>query len=147
MRTYLIYRKKSVRTKVAEEFADGVFSLDELQEAKKITPERQGFDAVVEATGSRDGLEIAVELARPRGVVYAKSTHGEPTTFDYTKAVVKEVQIVTSRCGPFDKAISLLRMGRIDVKKLVTHVFTLNKAKQAFEKSLEGDSIKVLIRC
>jgi len=127
--------------------ADAVLTADEaLELARRETREGQGFDYVVEATGSLKGLEIALGLVRPRGVVAAKSTHGEPTTFNYTSLVVKEVSLVGSRCGPFPPAIKLLRTGLVRVKDLVTSTYPLLKAPEAFAKSFERGEVRVHVK-
>ena len=56
--------------------------------------------------------------------------------------VVKEVKIVGSRCGSFEKAIDLIRFGRVDVKSLVTSTFKLDEGVRAFERSFERKEIK-----
>lgn len=126
--------------------ADEVLSYEEAVEyMKKHTPEGAGFDYVVEATGSPSGLEIALNLVRPRGVVAAKSTHGAPVSFNYTLMVVKEARIIGSRCGPFDKAIGLLREKLVKVDELVTSTYSLDKGVEAFKKSFERNQVKIHI--
>ncbi len=114
-----------------------------LEYARRHTPEGQGYDIVVEATGNPKGLDMAVNLARPRGVVLAKSTHGAPVSFNYTLTVVKEVQISTSRCGPFEEAIHILRRKLIPVDKLVTAEYSLEEGVEAFKRSFDRDMVKV----
>ena len=80
-----------------------------------------------------------MKLVRPRGVIVAKSTHGAPVSFNYTKMVVKEVKIVSSRCGPFPPAIKLLERKIVKVNELITSVHNLRETKEAFEKSLRRD--------
>ncbi len=124
--------------------ADMVLTYDEaLEVARKETPEGQGFDYVVEATGSPQGLDMAISLVRPRGVIAAKSTHGSPVSFNYTLMVVKEARIIGSRCGPFDKAIKLLEKKKINVESLVTSTYRLDEGVEAFRKSFERDQVKV----
>ena len=126
--------------------AHEVLSDEELNEVvTKETPEGAGFDYVVEASGNPEGLQKAVEIVRPRGVIAVKSTHGIPTEIDVTKLVVKEVNLAGSRCGPFKKAIKLLREGVIKVDKLVTSEFPLSRGVEAFEKSFERREIKIHI--
>jgi len=110
---------------------------------KSETPEGQGFDYVVEATGAPEGLAIALKFVRPRGVIAAKSTHGIASELDYTSLVVKEVKLVGSRCGPFKTAIDLIKRGKIEVDRLVTSKFDLEDVKEAFEVSLQRDQVKV----
>ncbi len=109
------------------------------------TPEGAGFDYVVEASGTPEGLQKAIDVVRPRGIIAIKSTHGIPTKIDITKLVVKEVSLIGSRCGPFKKAIKLLREKIIQVDKLVTSEFSLSRGVEAFEKSFERKEIKVHI--
>jgi len=144
----VITRPNSPKARYAKMFgADYVVSYDEALELKKrITPEGQGFDYVVEATGDPKGLDLAIELTRPRGIVAAKSTHGLPTTFNYTLTVVKEISIITSRCGPFKPAIRLLGEEKVRVKELITSRYRLTKAEEAFRRSLGRDQIKVVLK-
>ncbi|AFK23189.1 alcohol dehydrogenase catalytic domain-containing protein [Pyrococcus sp. ST04] len=138
-----IAREDSPKRRIAEKFGE-VLTFEEAKKwIKEKTPEGQGFDYVVEATGSSQGLEMALELVRPRGVIAAKSTHGSPVTFNYTMMVVKEARIVGSRCGPFDKAITLIKSGKIDVSSLITSKYKLNEGVKAFEKSFDRKEIKI----
>jgi threonine dehydrogenase-like Zn-dependent dehydrogenase len=44
-------------------------------------------------------------------------------------------------------ALDLVRLGQVRTRDLITHEFTLNNAKEAFETQLNSDeAIKVLIR-
>jgi alcohol dehydrogenase len=126
--------------------AHAVITREEIGEVvKRETPEGMGFDYVVEATGSPEGFQQALELVRPRGVIALKSTHGVPVQVDVTKVVVYELSIVGSRCGPFKKAIELLRQGVVAAEKLVTSEYPLVKGIEAFEKSFRREEVKVHI--
>ena len=107
-----------------------------------------GFHAIFEATGSSEGLDIAVKLARPRGLIYLKSTPGLPFIADMTRAVVKEVRVIGSRCGSykdFEKAVELLKLGA--VRPIITRVVRgLESAKNALEHALKPEEVKVVIR-
>ncbi|MGC8983427.1 MAG: alcohol dehydrogenase catalytic domain-containing protein [Desulfurococcaceae archaeon] len=126
--------------------ADVVASPEEaLEIARKHTPEGAGFDYVVEATGSPQGFKLAEELVRPRGVIAVKSTHGEPVQVNITMLVVKEVQVSTSRCGPFRDAINLLKKGAVRVSDLVTSEYPLERGVEAFKKSFDRREVKIHI--
>jgi alcohol dehydrogenase len=125
---------------------DEIVSEDEVIEyVRKHTREGQGFDYVVEATGTPEGLKLAVEIVKPRGLISVKSTHGMTIDFDVTKFVVKEAKLVGSRCGPFERAIEILRKGLVKVDDLVTSEYPLDKGVEAFEKSFQRDQVKVHI--
>ena len=141
----VITRPNSPKASIARELgADEVLDTNTVFEyVREATPEGQGFDYVVEATGSPEGLDLAVRITRPRGVIAAKSTHGAKVSFDYTLSVVKELKIISSRCGPFKPAIRLIRNGLINVRKLLTLKYPLEKAVEAFERSFRRDVIKI----
>ncbi len=142
----VVARKGSPKAKLVESLGLNFVSLDSLRKfTESNTPEGQGFDYVVEATGSPEGLSIAMKSVRPRGTIAAKSTHGLPVELDYTSLVVREIRLIGSRCGPFKDSIKLLREGKIEVKSLVTSQYPLKDAKEAFETSLRRDQVKVHI--
>jgi threonine dehydrogenase-like Zn-dependent dehydrogenase len=60
--------------------------------------------------------------------------------------VVKELTVVGSRCGPFGKAIALLRSGKIDPTVLVTRTFPLAEAPAAIQFAQGPGVMKVLLR-
>jgi len=145
----LVVREDSPKRKIAEKLgiAEYIVTFDEaLRLKEKITPEGAGFDYVVEASGNPNGLNMALDLVRPRGVIAAKSTHGTPVSFNYTKLVVNEVRLISSRCGPFEPAIKLLEENIVKVGDMITSIYALTNAKEAFEKSLRRDQIKVIIK-
>ncbi len=141
----VITRPNSPKASLAKELgADDVIDTESIDEyVRRETKEGQGFDYVVEATGSPKGLDEAIKIVRPRGVVAAKSTHGVMTQFNYTQLVVKEVELIGSRCGPFKPAIRLIEKGLVNVDKLVTSRYGLPNIKEAFEASFRRDQVKV----
>ena len=62
---------------------------------------RNDRDVVVECTGAPEGLAIALALVRPRGTIVLKSTYAGGGPPDLAGAVINEISIVGSRCGPF----------------------------------------------
>ncbi len=143
----VISRPDSPKARVAEELgADTVISVGEVRNRlSKVTRSGVGFDYVVEASGNPEGIELALSVVRPRGVVALKSTHGVEVKFDLTRAVVNEVRLVGSRCGPFEPAIKLVKRGVVDVGRLVTSTYSLEQVGKAFTKSFERGEIKVQI--
>jgi L-iditol 2-dehydrogenase len=103
-----------------------------------------GFENVVEVTGASEGIGKALELVAPRGTVHVKSTHGLPAEVDLTRAVVREVRIQGSRCGPFPEAIDLLRSHKVRVDEMVTHRFGLDSYEDAFEAAVSRAAVKAL---
>ncbi|HYM09836.1 MAG TPA: alcohol dehydrogenase catalytic domain-containing protein [Bryobacterales bacterium] len=103
------------------------------------------YDYVVEATGSREGLEQAVAMARPRGTVVIKSTVHGAVRLDTAPVVVNEITLVGSRCGLFPPALELLASGRIHVAEMISDSFPLEQAPAAFRRAQQKGVLKVLL--
>jgi threonine dehydrogenase-like Zn-dependent dehydrogenase len=104
-----------------------------------------GADLVVDATGSPGGFAAALALVRPRGTVVLKTTIAAEHRVDLARAVVNEVTIVGSRCGPFAPALAALATQRVDVGPLLGAVYPLSDALEAFAHAARPDALKVLI--
>lgn len=103
----------------------------------------RGFDLAVDVTGRRSGLERALALARPRGVVVMKSTFHGAMEWTPWPAIVDEITLVGSRCGPFGPALDLLVSGQVDVGPLVAGTFPLAEFARAFERARHD--LKILL--
>ncbi len=103
-------------------------------------------DVVVECTGSAEGLAIALGLVRPRGTIVLKSTYAEPAGIDLAPAVVNEVTILGSRCGPFKDAIDNLAARKIEVASMIARTYKIERGLEAFEAIHAEHAIKVLLR-
>jgi threonine dehydrogenase-like Zn-dependent dehydrogenase len=101
---------------------------------------------LVEATGSPTGLTLAQQMTEPRGTLVLKSTfHGAAPVVTWP-IVVKELTVVGSRCGPFDKAIALLKSSKIDPRPLVARTFPLKEAPAAIVFAQRPGVMKVLLQ-
>lgn len=104
----------------------------------------RSFDVAIDCTGSPQGFETARKLLRPRGRLVLKSTFHGVVQLDLAPLVVDEVQIIGSRCGPFDAALRLLERGLIETAPLLAAVYPLCEATQAFDAA--RTSLKVLLK-
>jgi threonine dehydrogenase-like Zn-dependent dehydrogenase len=107
---------------------------------------KEGYGLLVEATGSPTGLRLAQEMTEPRGTLVLKSTFHGAAPVETWPTVVKEITIVGSRCGPFDKAIALLRQGKVNPTPLITRVFPLQAAQEAIRFAQQPNVMKVLLK-
>jgi threonine dehydrogenase-like Zn-dependent dehydrogenase len=103
------------------------------------------FDAVVEATGRHDGIDSAIEITRPEGTIMVKSTSDRRSEIDLAKIVVNELNIIGSRCGNLDLALSFLKNGWIDVKPLIENIYRYKEFHKAFEHACKPGTKKVLV--
>lgn len=100
-------------------------------------------DIVVEATGSPDGLPLAMQLVRPCGTIVLKTTVAGSQTLAMAPVVIDEVTVIGSRCGPFAPALAALAAGRIDVTSLISAVRPLDEAVAAFDEAASPGVLKV----
>lgn len=112
--------------------------------AKEAPEDLQGsFDVVIDATGSVEGLRLAASLTMPMGTLVLKTTCAEPASIDTSGFVVREINLVGSRCGPFPDAIKLLEAGDLDVSKYISGVFPLESVEEALEFARSKGCLKV----
>ena len=107
--------------------------------------EPKSFDIVVEATGSPSGMQLAIQLTRPRGTLVLKSTYHGPLSFDAAPLVIDELKLVGSRCGPFQPAIAALGAARLRPEPLIDASFALHDAERALARAAEPGVLKVLL--
>jgi threonine dehydrogenase-like Zn-dependent dehydrogenase len=100
---------------------------------------------VVEATGSQNGLKQAVEMTRPRGTVFMKSTVHGSIRLDTAPVIVNEITLVGSRCGRFEPALNLLQSGKINVRGMISESMALARAPRAFARAGQRGVLKVLL--
>ncbi len=105
------------------------------------------FDIVVEATGRATGFAAALTLLRPRGTLVLKSTYAGKAHVDLSPLVVKEINLVGSRCGPFDPALRLLKQHAVDVLHMISAAYSLDDAELAFQHAQTAGTLKVLVDC
>jgi alcohol dehydrogenase len=103
------------------------------------------FDIVVECTGKPEGFELACALIDPAGIIVQKSTFLENVGIDISRLVVDEIQVVGSRCGPFEPAIRSLTRGLINVQELIDRRFPLEMGLQALEYGMREEALKVIL--
>ena len=113
--------------------------------AGKALPERT-WPMVVEATGSSEGLRVAIAMCEPRGTVIMKSTVHGLVKIDTAPAIVNEVTLVGSRCGRFEPAIRMLASGRVRVDPLISERFPLHRAAEAYRLAAAKGVLKVLLK-
>ena len=103
------------------------------------------YDLVIEATGSPSGFELARKALRPRGTLVLKSTYKGDMPVNFSSIVVDEIQLVGSRCGPFEPALRLLEQREVDPTVLIAAEFRLGDGLKAFGEAEKTGMLKVLL--
>lgn len=107
----------------------------------------QAYDIVVEATGRADGFSLALSCVRPRGTVVVKSTYAGMLSWNPTGLVVDELTIIGSRCGRFKDALAFLEGQELPFARMISSVFPLSQALDAFRASATPETFKILLDC
>lgn len=102
-----------------------------------------GFDAVVDATGALDVLERCLPLAGIGGTVFVYGMTAEAAELAVHPYEIfrRELRIVGSFAQPhtFDRAMALLRTGRLRTEGMITHRYPLPAYGDALD-AVAGDS-------
>lgn len=133
------------KLKIAEKQGAITFPAGKDASPEDIYRELGSFDVTVDAAGSASGIGYCIALARPEGTVVVKTTLPRHTAVDLSAVVVNELAIRGSRCGNMDLALDFLKDRRIDVEPLITAVYPFSRFKEAFRRSGDKDSLKVLV--
>ncbi|MCL5010508.1 MAG: alcohol dehydrogenase catalytic domain-containing protein [Patescibacteria group bacterium] len=119
--------------------------IDAFKEALKT----DGADAVFEAVGSEQSLEMALELARPAGKVLVLGVFEHNARVNMMQIVRKELTVQGSwTCVfSFDQTLNLLKSKSLDVGGLITNRYPFADTPKAFEDAFngKGNRIKTVI--
>ena len=150
---FLIGTRES-RLKVGlETGADRIINIHEEDPIEIIKDETDGIgvDVVVESSGSKSGLDMAVTLTKRMGKILLLGFAHEPVPFDFASLGRDNKFIYTARGEGWAncrRAISLMNRRRVNLKPLVTHTFPLEEIHEAFRTFVEriGGAIKVTVK-
>lgn len=134
------------KDKLLQAAAAGIDTQTVRGDASDLKRVKDNFALVVEATGSPSGLALAQRMTEPRGTLVLKSTFHSAAPVETWPLVVKEITLIGSRCGPFPKAIALLRSGKVDPRPLITRTSPLNGAPNAIQYAQQRGVMKVLLK-
>ncbi|WP_181037209.1 zinc-dependent alcohol dehydrogenase family protein [Arthrobacter sp. 4R501] len=117
------------------------------EELRRIAPE--GFDAVVEATGSTSVLELGISLTRNGGTILVYGLAGENAL-----AVVRPYEVFSRELtirGSFaqsnciGRALFALQSGQISTEGIVTSVMELDQFQSALDNLHDSEQIKSVV--
>ena len=126
--------------------------LDVVAEVKKLTG--GGADVAIEALGTQETFEGALRSLRPGGTLSSLGVYSGKVQIPYEAfaAGLGDYRIVTTLCPGgkerMRRLMEVVRHGRVDLTPLLTHTFTLNEIKEAYEVfgKRTGGVIKVAIK-
>ena len=115
-----------------------------------------GVDTVFDCAGGTveytgiPALQQALLMVRENGKVVLVAAFEKPFEIDHNLIMRKGIRLFGSfgySLEEFAQALELMRSGKVDRKRLISHEFPLDKAKEAYETQLNTEeAIKVLIK-
>ena len=113
--------------------------------------ENHGVDVAIIATGNLKAFSQAIDLVRKGGtiVMFGVPNKGDQVEIDMSIVYSKEISIVTTYAASdrdTKTALELITSGRINVKSLITHKYSLTESQKAFEHAKSGkNAMKIII--
>jgi len=108
----------------------------------------QAPDVTIECAGAENSIQLSLLATKSGGVVSIVGCGPETMTLPLLAAVGREVDVRGCfryrNCYP--PALELIASGRLDVKPLITHRFTLDQAVEAFETANSKVGVKIMIK-
>ena len=138
------------RLEAARSLGATVFAADAGREARSIVQASGGLgiDAAVEAAGTDEAVDAAVEAARPGArVVLAGIPAAQRTSFSAATARRKGLTLALARRmkHTYARAIRLVESGAVDVRSCVSRSFRLEDAGAAFAAADAREGLKIIV--
>ena len=139
--------KKSVKLNVADDWFD---AKDENFLNNIFTKIPNGFDVVIDCSGTTKAVESELMTVKPGGTIVLVGVSPKPIEFASVIAVMKELTIkgaIAYTKEEFKNCISLMANKKIDVMKFVDDIVPLEETQKAYERLTSGtdDAVKIMI--
>ena len=123
---------------------------DPLAKIKELTDGR-GQDIVFETAGSKFTIAQTPHIARRGGlIILVGMSAEEEITFNFGQVMAKELKIKSlfRYVNMFPKSVATVASGLAPIKKVATHVYSLDDIQQAFEDSInkKNEVVKAVIK-
>jgi D-arabinitol dehydrogenase (NADP+) len=119
-----------------------------LADLKRLAP--NGFDVIVDASGAITVLQNALALTRDGGtiLIYGMAAEGATITVEPFEIFRRQITIkgTFSQAYTFERALRMMRSGRIHTDGLITHRFGLDRYAEAIDAvAHDRDAVKTVI--
>lgn len=107
-----------------------------------------GADVVFECSGAAPAILGLPKLARPGGGIVLVGMPVDPVPFDIVGLQAKELRVDTvfRYANVYDRAISLIAAGKVDLKPLISLTMPFADSIAAFDRAAEGRETDVKIQ-
>jgi alcohol dehydrogenase/L-iditol 2-dehydrogenase len=135
------------RLAIAKQYGCEAISGDATEWSKR--KDGLGADTIIDAAGASQTLKTAMDLVRPNGHITKVGWGPKPFGFSLDPLVQKNITLQGSfshNWPIWEKVISLLANGMLDVKPIIGGVWPITEWKQAFEKMHAGEVVKSVLK-
>jgi len=108
-----------------------------------------GADFVIDAAGASATLKLAMQWVRPNGQITKVGWGPQPLGFSLDPIVQKNVTLQGSfshNWPIWERVITLLASGQLDVKPIIGGVWPITEWHEAFEKMHKGEVVKSVLK-
>ena len=108
-----------------------------------------GLDLVIDATGVSAALKLALDMVRPAGQITKVGWGPQPLNFSLDQLVQKGATLQGSFSHNWivwEKVLSLLAGGKIDLNPILSRISPLDKWREAFEDMRSGAIVKGVLQ-
>ena len=139
-------QEDSGRLKIAQRYGCDIVIGNAMEWAKKT--DGLGVDCVIDAAGNSATLKLALDYVRPNGHITKVGWGPQPMNFSLDPLVQKNVTLQGSfshNWPIWEKVLSLLGSGTLDVKPIIGGVWKLEDWHIAFEQMHSGNVVKSVL--
>lgn len=107
-----------------------------------------GADAIFECSGAPRAALMGLELVRRQGKFIQVGIFGHPFELDVNKVVHKELTLagsISQKPSAWRRALSLMAMGKVQTKPLITHTYPITAWDEALAKATGRAGLKVAL--
>ncbi|XP_076465597.1 sorbitol dehydrogenase-like [Babylonia areolata] len=109
----------------------------------------EGADITIECSGAPPSIRTAIYATKSGGCVVLVGLGPDLIELPVVNASVREVDIrgIFRYVNCYPTALAMVASGKVNVKPLVTHRFSLEQSLEAFEAAKRGEGVKIMISC
>ncbi|MEC1686915.1 alcohol dehydrogenase catalytic domain-containing protein [Bacillus halotolerans] len=112
--------------------------------------ELRGPDAVIEAVGTEETLQLALSLIRAKGtVVCLGSHHSKSMPLNTEEAFAKEMNlkfVVGNPIKYFDTLTQMVQEKKLQPERIISHELKLSEAVEGYKKFNNQEALKIILR-
>ncbi len=124
--------------------------IDEIKAFINEVTDGRGVDISMECVGYPATFDVCQNIISVGGHIANVGVHGKPVSFNLDDLWIKNITLNTGlvNANTTEMLLNVLKSGKIDATKLVTHHFKLSEAEKAYEifkHAGENSALKVII--